>query len=444
VNRSLFALLLLLTLPFQALAEEKAAAPPKQLARIELADGDTLVFLGDSITHQCLYTQYVEDYFYTRYPERRIRFHNSGVGGDRASDALIRFDEDVAKYQPKYVSILLGMNDGSYTRFEPEVFARYEAGMQELLDRLDAIGAAAVPMAPTMFDSRAIQIGKRKTSELRDKYYNAVLAFYGAWLREQAFGRGLGYVDMYGPLNDITFEQRKTNPNFTMIPDAVHPGAAGQVVMAMAILSDMHPSRQVSGINAVRRGGKWVVGGQRGVVSDIASGETLKFTFTAKSLPWVLPESAALGYKLTKAGHKMSNERFRATGLPPGKYELLIDGQPVGVYSHVQLAAKVELQANPKTPQYQQALAVAMLNQERTNQAVRPLRNLWRTRKVKRGQEAKYRANPDDPAVAEFGKWLAGFAPKIKELEALAKSYEDKIYQANQPQPRTYELTPVK
>src|SRR6478735_3224564 len=89
---------------------------------IELKDGDTFVFLGDSITHQCLYTQYVEDYFYTRFPKSRIHFHNAGVGGDRAADALRRFDEDVAIYKPKYVSILLGMNDGSYTKYEQAIF----------------------------------------------------------------------------------------------------------------------------------------------------------------------------------------------------------------------------------------------------------------------------------------------------------------------------------
>ena len=60
--------------------------PP--LAKISLSDGDTLVFLGDSITHQCLYTQYVEDFFYTRFPKTRIRFHNAGVGGAKAWDAL--------------------------------------------------------------------------------------------------------------------------------------------------------------------------------------------------------------------------------------------------------------------------------------------------------------------------------------------------------------------
>jgi hypothetical protein len=67
------------------------------MAKLELKDGDTVVFLGDSITHQCLYTQYVEDYFYTRFPNVHIRFHNAGVGGDRAADALARFDQDVAE-----------------------------------------------------------------------------------------------------------------------------------------------------------------------------------------------------------------------------------------------------------------------------------------------------------------------------------------------------------
>jgi len=33
------------------------------IAAIEPKDGDTIVFLGDSITQQCLYTQYVENYF---------------------------------------------------------------------------------------------------------------------------------------------------------------------------------------------------------------------------------------------------------------------------------------------------------------------------------------------------------------------------------------------
>ena len=76
---AIFSLVGVVSLSF---AEEKAA--PKQTApasALELQEGETLVFLGDSITHQCLYTQYVEDFFYTRYPERRLHFHNAGGSG---------------------------------------------------------------------------------------------------------------------------------------------------------------------------------------------------------------------------------------------------------------------------------------------------------------------------------------------------------------------------
>ena len=111
--------------------------------------------VGDSITHQCLYTQYVEDFFYTRYPKLHIHFHNAGVGGDRAKDALTRFDEDVAVYKPKYVTILLGMNDGGYTNYQQPIFDTYTKGMTTLLDQIAALGATAVPITPTMFDARA-------------------------------------------------------------------------------------------------------------------------------------------------------------------------------------------------------------------------------------------------------------------------------------------------
>src|SRR5690242_15012298 len=52
-------------------AQKIAPADPRltpPFDKLDLKDGDTVVFLGDSITHQCLYTQYLEDFFYTRYP----------------------------------------------------------------------------------------------------------------------------------------------------------------------------------------------------------------------------------------------------------------------------------------------------------------------------------------------------------------------------------------
>ena len=130
---------------------EELKAP---LASIKPKEGDTIVFLGDSITQQCLYTQYVENYFYTRMPHVRLRFHNAGVSGDTIADALVRFDRDVAAYRPQYVAILLGMNDGAAKQFETPLFDTYRADLQRLLDKIKAVGAVPVLITPTMYDTR--------------------------------------------------------------------------------------------------------------------------------------------------------------------------------------------------------------------------------------------------------------------------------------------------
>ena len=287
---SIVACVLALALQPAFSAEPQQSAAPSQfktmLAGIDLKDGDTLVFLGDSITHQCLYTQYLEDYYYTRYPKLRIHFHNSGVGGDRAADALVRFDEDVASYKPRYVTILLGMNDGSYRDFDKATFDTYQQGMTEILDRLNAIGATAIPMTPTMHDARAARL-RGKPMEPRDTYYNGVLALYGAWLREVAQVRGLGFVDMYSPLNQMTLTQRKKDADFTLIKDAIHPNEPGQVVMAAAILADLCPRSSVSSITIQQqKSGKLGAIAGNGKVTDFqADDKCVSFTFTANALP---------------------------------------------------------------------------------------------------------------------------------------------------------------
>lgn len=444
-----FALFCLLSLGFvwSASAQEapQAGAFKTVLEKIDLKDGDTFVFLGDSITHQSLYTQYIEDYFYTRYPTMRIHFHNSGVGGDRAADALLRFDEDVAAFKPKYVTILLGMNDGSYRDFDKGVFDTYQRDMTKVLDRLAEIGAVAIPMTPTMHDSRAARL-RNRGAEPRDTYYNGVLALYGAWLREVAQVRGLGFVDMYTPLNQLTLAERKKDANFTMIKDAVHPDAPGQVVMAAAIISDLCPRSSVSSITIQEKAGKLTAAATGGKIADFeANDDGVRFTFTANALPWVLPPEALPGYQMLQAGHRYSMEAFSVRNLKPGKYELKIDGQTIGVMPDTQLAFRWELETNDKTPQYQQALKVANLNKERNDKAVRPLRNLWGQLK---GKRREVNVAKDSPQLAEkqaqFDKWVADeFKPAIAKVQSLAKDYEDQIYQANQPVARKYELIRV-
>ncbi len=417
---------------------------PAPVARIELEDATSIVFLGDSITHQCLYTQYVEDYLYTRFPHMRFQLHNAGVGGARAWDALARFDEDVAAYQPDYVTVLLGMNDGSYRPYDDATFQMYRTDMTALIARIEEIGATPILMTPTMFDARAARLRDPNRNDDSAQLYNSVLTYYGTWLREVAVENGHGFVDMWGPLNNITLEQRKSDPTFTLIADAVHPDAPGQVVMAMAIIEDMGLPHDVSRIDIGQMDGIANVTATGGVAGDLSwSDDEISFTFAAESLPWALPEEAQLGARITHLGHRLSRETLEVHGLPSGDYTLSIDGGEVGTYSTVQLE-HLELQSNERTPQYQQALEIAMLNKQRNEGPVSGLRGEWGQFQhfARIGQALE--AAPDNAdlqaQLAEMTTRIEGMADRVAERNAEARAIEDQIFEINQPPVRKYVL----
>ena len=85
-------------------------APPD----ISLVDGDRVVFLGDSITQDGRYVEAVEQFFLTRFPERKVSFVNAGWSADKATGnnftgvgALARLGRDVLSCKPTVVVVLL-------------------------------------------------------------------------------------------------------------------------------------------------------------------------------------------------------------------------------------------------------------------------------------------------------------------------------------------------
>jgi lysophospholipase L1-like esterase len=428
-----------------ALQAQEVKAP---LAHLDLSTGDTVVFLGDSITHQCLYTQYVEDYYYTRFPELKIRFHNAGVGGARARDALDRFDRDVAAYKPKYVTVLLGMNDGSYQPYDEKTFQAYRADMTELLGKIREIGATPVLMTPTMYDSRAARVRDPKAPAGRLELYNSTLAYYGAWLREMATESGAGFVDMYSPLNNLTLAARKSDPNFTLIKDAVHPDPPGQLVMAFALLRDLDSPGVVSDVHVALGDGTPQATASGGKVDGLSvKDRSVEFTWTATALPFVVPAEASSAAKMLYLGHILGRESLSVTGLPAGGYELAIDGTPVGVYSAAGLAQGIGLEENALTPQYRQALKIAELNKNRNSGPVNRLRGEWSQMQQFYRLQRQVKADPNNAEAAKNleaqTKKVEGLEERISKHESEAREIEEQILAARQPSPHKYRIAPV-
>lgn len=444
------ALSLSLSLAGIAAAQEPAYVPKAPLAKLDLRDGDSIVFLGDSITHQCLYTQYVEDYFYTRFPKMRLRLHNAGVGGARAWDALQRFEQDVASYKPKYVTVLLGMNDGGYAEYLDDVFTTYSTEMNRLLEKIDACGATAILMTPTMFDARAKRMqppggfmGPKAVT-----FYNSTLAYYGAWLRDTAAERGLGFVDLWGPLNEVTLRERQKDPAFTLIKDAVHPDAPGQVVMAAAMIAGLDLPRTVSEMKFTLAEQKWSSTAEAADITRVeGTADRLSFTALEHALPWVLPEEAQAGVRLTDLGAKFGRQTLTVAGLPAGSYMVSIDGVEVARATGEELRDGLPLHALTKAPQYQQAAQVAALNKQRNEGPVKALRNEWVNFQQVKFLESQVAKNPADEAekqrLADAEKKMPGMDERVKAAEAAARVIEDEIFKINQPVPRRFEILPA-
>ena len=220
--------------------------------------------------------------------------------------------------------------------------------------------------------------------------------------------------------------------------------------MAYAMIDDLGLRKGLSNIRITKlRNGQFKASATGGSVSNLQTTDSgLKFDWLADGLPWVLPEEAQPGVDLLHLGHKATREALEVHGLGNGKYDLLIDGNVVGTYWEASLARHIELQGNTKTPQYQQALQVAMLNKKKNEGPVRSLRDGWRTfqgwarmdDQLKNGQlTGQYREDTAKRA-AQARERLNGLEKIIQDSEAEAAEIEDEIYKVNQPVVRHFEL----
>ncbi|MDB6136738.1 MAG: hypothetical protein JWM59_4981 [Verrucomicrobiales bacterium] len=120
-------------------------------ADFQLRDGDTVAFLGDSITAARGYTKVVEVYTLMRFPDRKVRFINAGQGGDTAFGSLERLDRDVFSKGATVVTVAFGINDiGWGTKANPESRQKYLDGIRTIITRCQERKVRPVICSPTI------------------------------------------------------------------------------------------------------------------------------------------------------------------------------------------------------------------------------------------------------------------------------------------------------
>jgi lysophospholipase L1-like esterase len=298
------------------------AVRPAQ-AQLALKAGDRFVFLGASITEFGNYTRPVEAYIYGRYPGLPIRFYNAGWSGNVTADALGRLNRDVLSLKPTVVSVCIGTNDGRYTALTDEILATYRKN-------LDAIVRTLVSKKVRVFVFTPGGVDYDRRPALRDADYNKNLEALGAAAIDIAKKYGCPYGDMLRPMLAAQSARKATNPNFTMLPDGVHPDDAGGLIMAGVILKTLgaEPMPPILSTTAAAA-----------PVADTVFG-TYRYSLPPQLIP--VPVSTDAAETIRAAGQReFFCPKVVVVGLPAGMYGVRLAGMSLGPWSNEALAAGV-------------------------------------------------------------------------------------------------------
>lgn len=414
---ALFALLLLPALP-------AAAADP-----FALKPNDTVVFYGDSITDQRMYTMLTELYVVTRYPELNVNFVHSGWGGDRVTgggggNIETRLARDVVAYHPTVMTIMLGMNDGNYANHKESDDTTYFNGYHHIIDSVEKSlpGLRITAIGPSPYDEVT-----RPISMLQPSGYNAVLVRYSEYLKKYSEEAKFGYADLNTGVVAMLQKAAATDPALAqkIIPDRVHPGWAGHLIMAEQLLKAWHARPVVSEVAINAADGK-VTESDFANVTELHAGMPLKWTETDEALPLPFANLIAedrektieLAMRSSDVTEALNAEPLKVTGLAPGHYKLNIDKETVGTFTDAELAIGINL-AILNTPMSKQAMTVRDLTLKR----LEVHNQRWRTYQV-----------PMTPLD------LLHLDETLKALDALDVELAAKQRQAAHPLPHEFEL----
>jgi lysophospholipase L1-like esterase len=354
-----------------ALVAFSTSAPGQQFA---LHDGDTVVFYGDSITAQRLYTRFAEEFVLTRYPTLHIRFVNAGVPGDTAYGGYAgamaeRVQRDVAPFHPTMITVMLGMNDGGYVPESEKIDSIFQKGYRELLDALHkaAPDALITLICPTPYDEVTHSTEFPGYSHVQDKNADDVSKIAAQWQTQG--DKAIFLADFHRPLTDALERAKAQFPQLAplMIPDRIHPSETGHWIMAAALMSAWHANPIVSRL-ALNAATAEVIDKDRTTVTQLEkSGNGIKWTQLDDALPLPLDFNNAMTRVLLGVSDIAQDDQLmlRMEGLEPGQYQLSIDAKPIAVFSREELQHGVNL-ALYKTPMLDQARGIDWSEERRT------------------------------------------------------------------------------
>lgn len=195
-------------LALSLLALAPAAPPP-----FELKDNDRVVWIGNTLVEREQKYGHWETALLGKFPERTVTVRNLGWSGDTVfGDARAGFDDAKKGYErlvgltlelkPTVIFVSYGLNES----FEGSGgVAKFQKGLEKLLDSLDAVKARVVLFTPMPFE---------KSRSLPDPTErNNTLQLYVQAIREVADSRGHRFADLFS--RGIEHQRKESSQTFT-------------------------------------------------------------------------------------------------------------------------------------------------------------------------------------------------------------------------------------
>jgi lysophospholipase L1-like esterase len=208
-----------------------------------LKDGQTVVFAGDSITDcgrraaeapfGAGYVRHAIELITARYPTLKLKYFNEGIGGNTVVDLQNRWEDDVLRHQPDWITVKIGINDlhrgwapPPAVAVTPEIF---EAAYRDILTRGKANGAKLLLIDPFYISQdRNENSARKRVLDYLPEYISVVDKMAAEFDALQV------------KTQDLFQEQLKYRPADYFCPEPVHPYASGHHVIALGLLDKLN------------------------------------------------------------------------------------------------------------------------------------------------------------------------------------------------------------
>lgn len=198
-----------------------------------LQAGDEVVFVGDSITAQGAFENYLQGMVDTLYPGAGIHFVNRGVGGQSAPEGVDNLLDYLKDHKPTAIAVMYGVNDTGWSTGDVQ-------------DKEDVFVAALKQFVKIAQDNKLPLIFMRETpfshaalGDEKEAKYNAVLDRMLEAEDRVALVNGVPEIDAHGAYLRALAAAWARDPRYQISPDVIHPTSPGHAAIAAEILRAM-------------------------------------------------------------------------------------------------------------------------------------------------------------------------------------------------------------